>query len=905
MRARLLAAGLLLASSTAVAWVTPADREPPQVAGAGQATRAERILIPGRGLPAGWQGTRDRATGVVAELWGSYVPAPGAVADPAIAEKAARGFIATHLALLAPGTRLEDLVLVANTEARGLRTVGFRQTRLGAAVIGGQLAVMIRNDRVFAATSQVLPDVAIDVPARSGAIVTRRAEDWIGGRVITRTIGPRVVVPLVGASGALEYHVADQLEIEALDRPGRWDVFVGVDGTPLLRTSRLRFAASTMTFDVGVRYPLGARHDAPGPQLNLTVDSASTITDTDGNFSWSGTSAAMVTPGLAGPRVAMTNAAGALATTDLTAQPGTPVRWSLATDEFGDAQLTAYINAMIAKVRARILLPSLASWLDQPLSVSVNENDICNAYSTGDDIHFFRAATFCENTGRLADVVDHEFGHSVHYHAIIPGVGSFNAALSEGLADFFASTILDDPGIGRGFHFDDTASRDLDPVGSEAVWPRDKSADPHITGLIIGGTMWDLRKALIAELGQTAGLAWTDVLFAGVLERSPDIPGTYLAARIADDDDGDLGNGTPHDCLLDATFGKHGLAGAGFRTTEIGVPIVNGLSFTVPTTTPSGTSCSPPKVARVAVRYHVGTGTTSSLDLAASGTNWIGTMPSVPRNKVVFYTVVATFDDGSAVTYPDNPADPEYQLFSSAGDEIWCERFDSDPMWASTGAAEWEWATPAPISVSGDPIVAHTGTNVLGTRLTGNGRYTTGATTSIVTPPIEVWMYDEVHLQYWRWLTIEDGKYDRATIQDNGRTVWTNAMTTSGGLDHVDHEWRFQDVDLTSLHESTAQIAWTLQADMSRELGGWNLDDVCLVGVGKHAVCGDGIVDEGEDCDDGNTRGGDGCSATCRDDGGGCCSAGTDPAGPLILGLGVVSLAARRRRRLRHEHDLV
>jgi cysteine-rich repeat protein len=28
--------------------------------------------------------------------------------------------------------------------------------------------------------------------------------------------------------------------------------------------------------------------------------------------------------------------------------------------------------------------------------------------------------------------------------------------------------------------------------------------------------------------------------------------------------------------------------------------------------------------------------------------------------------------------------------------------------------------------------------------------------------------------------------------------------------------------------------------------------------------CGDGFVDEGEECDDGNTAGGDGCSATCR-----------------------------------------
>lgn len=35
------------------------------------------------------------------------------------------------------------------------------------------------------------------------------------------------------------------------------------------------------------------------------------------------------------------------------------------------------------------------------------------------------------------------------------------------------------------------------------------------------------------------------------------------------------------------------------------------------------------------------------------------------------------------------------------------------------------------------------------------------------------------------------------------------------------------------------------------------------VGVGAPAVCGDGTVDPGEDCDDGGTAGGDCCSATC------------------------------------------
>jgi cysteine-rich repeat protein len=37
----------------------------------------------------------------------------------------------------------------------------------------------------------------------------------------------------------------------------------------------------------------------------------------------------------------------------------------------------------------------------------------------------------------------------------------------------------------------------------------------------------------------------------------------------------------------------------------------------------------------------------------------------------------------------------------------------------------------------------------------------------------------------------------------------------------------------------------------------------CTSSSGNNGVCGDGTVDDGEQCDDGNTTSGDGCSATC------------------------------------------
>src|SRR5262249_23561317 len=158
----------------------------------------------------------------------------------------------------------------------------------------------------------------------------------------------------------------------------------------------------------------------------------------------------------------------------------------------------------------------------------------------------------------IQDVVFHEFGHAVHTHEIITGVGAFDGAMSEGAADFLAVQITGDPQMGRGFFYTDEPLRDLDPPMMENRWP-DDIGEIHKTGLIFGGTFWDLRKALIAELGEAQGILLTQKLYIGALRRSVDIPTSLIAVLATDDDDGDLANGTPHECAIRNAFAQHGL----------------------------------------------------------------------------------------------------------------------------------------------------------------------------------------------------------------------------------------------------------------------------------------------------------------------------------------------------------
>ncbi len=901
MRAVPVAVALLLtASGTSHAWVTGPQDEPPIVVASGAPARADRSVVPARTLPAGWQGTLDRDTGVVAQLWGGYVTVPGSTGDPVIAEQAARAFLATHLALLAPGATAADFVLAANRLDGGLRTVAFHQTWRGLRVVGGSVHVVFGNDRLFVAGSTALPHVNAVIEPRD-RVRTLRAETWITAQVnvpvVTRAIVDRVILPIIRGQGQVTFHAADQLDIEAVGVAGRWDVYVAADGAPLLRATRLRFATGTLKYDAGVRRPTGMRQDYAAALTDITVDTAATQTASDGGFAWTGAASASVVTGLTGSLVQVVNQAGSLATATLDAQPTSTVRWSLAADEYGDAQLSAFTHAAIGKAKARELMPSLASWLDQPLGVYVNEPGSCNAMSTGDDIHFYRQAATCENTARLADVVYHELGHSVHSHALIPGVGAYNSSLSEGLSDYFAASIVEDQGVGRGFTFDDRPVRELDPAGFERVWPKDRGTTPHQTGLIVSGALWDLRKGLIRKLGTSAGITRADALFVAVMQRAPDLTSAYVVALAADDDDGNLGNGTPNSCAIELAFGKHGLATSTFTTTMVGAPIVDGLAITVPVTIPAGATCAPPQVTRVQIGWRVGDGVPRTVDLAPSGSSWTGAIPAQSDHTAVHYTVTAFLDDESSIAYPQNAADREYQLFTGSATEIWCERFDAAPGWTATGDAVWEWAPPGGFPASGDPLVAYSGAQVFGTDLQSDGRYGNATMTAIQTPEIDVSSYDEVRLQYRRWLVVEDATYDRATIAVNGTTVWTNA-SDNGLLEHADREWRFHDLDVTPRDGSTLKITWALASDSSRELGGWTLDDVCLVGIGKRAVCGDGILDDGELCDDRNLDDGDGCTNSCTpEDDTGCCAAGTTPAGPLLLGVAAALVLRRRRRR--------
>ncbi len=862
----------------------------------------------------------DTATGVASRMVLAGVEAANSVDDATIAEQHARAFLAKHLELLAPGAQVSDFKLAANKRQGKTRAVGFIQTYQGAPVLGGQIGFRYQNDRLILVSSEAVPHIAVP---RAGFVISdrvaeERALDWVLADVspqadLRGAVAAPEILPLIGETGVLETREVRRVTIDTTAPVGRYEVFVDAKtGEPVARRQTLMFGQASVVYDTPIRGPHAARGTYPAAFANQAVNGVPTLSDAAGVVSWDGSGVVDVRANVEGPYIRIVNEAGSEAFNNVQVADGGQVQWVDPGNELVDAQLTTFIHTNLVNSYVRNIDPSFA-WLDEQINGVVNIEDVCNAYSDGHNIHFFQSSGQCANTGQLTDVVYHEFGHSAHSNVIIPGVGAFDGALSEGISDYLAATIVDDSGMGRGFFKTDEPLRELDPDGYEWHWPEDRG-EVHYEGQIIGGTLWDLRQLLRQKLGDAAGIALADRIFLEGISRAVNIPSMYLEALVIDDNDGNLLNGTPNVCEINKAFGDHGLRTMSAEVTDIGRvdTVQNGYEIKASVDGLIFPECGD-MLGDATLEWKVRgqAGPTNSVPMSANGLVFAATIPQQAPNTVIQYRVQVGLVGGNPQSYPQNLGDPWFEFYVGDVVPLYCTSFEDNDGWQLPGS----WEIGQPQGAGGDPEDARGGDNVLGTVLGGTGMYPAFSSDATSSPMVDTLGYDVVRLQYRRWLRVEDSFYDVGNILANGGEVWRNTETQDGTTHHLDHQWRFHDVDLSSrVQNGKVQLQFSFESDAGLEFGGWNIDDLCIVGVGDvegpgscgdgiidpdeicddgpgnsasvpdacrpdctPAACGDGVVDSGESCDDGNLWGGDGCSATCNNESG---ESDTTTAGP-------------------------
>jgi MYXO-CTERM domain-containing protein len=221
------------------------------------------------------------------------------------------------------------------------------------------------------------------------------------------------------------------------------------------------------------------------------------------------------------------------------------------------------------------------------------------------------------------------------------------------------------------------------------------------------------------------------------------------------------------------------------------------------------------------------------------GPNLIATLPQVPDDTVIRYRVVVEMSDTTQRRLPDNAADPHYDAYFGETEAVYCTGF-TNPDIVELWDHDWEWGPPDGENGTGDPRVGHTPTFVLGTdNGWGNddGVYGPNQSFAASSPPIDTMGYPGVRLQYYRWLDVEDGHFDRAAIAANGTTVWSNLDSNMGDdstTHHQDREWRFHDVDISDhVVDGRVQLEFTLDTDATNHFAGWSIDSLCIMGTGE------------------------------------------------------------------------
>jgi len=187
----------------------------------------------------------------------------------------------------------------------------------------------------------------------------------------------------------------------------------------------------------------------------------------------------------------------------------------------------------------------------------------CNAFYDGVSINFYDIGGGCNASSLVADVCYHEYGHGINDN-YYQSQGSFfqNGAIGEGYADFWAISASNNPLLGAGFNTDNLEPirrYDIDPK----VYPTDLVGQVHSDGEIIMGAWWDTHLLMGGDWNVTMPLFVE--AYAGLQAEAFDgnegeaFTDVLIDLLQADDDDGDLSNGTPHGNAIVEGFYIHGI----------------------------------------------------------------------------------------------------------------------------------------------------------------------------------------------------------------------------------------------------------------------------------------------------------------------------------------------------------
>ncbi len=192
----------------------------------------------------------------------------------------------------------------------------------------------------------------------------------------------------------------------------------------------------------------------------------------------------------------------------------------------------------------------------------------------------------------------------------------------------------------------------------------------------------------------------------------------------------------------------------------------------------------------------------------------------------LYYFQVSSSDSAGNEITDDNSGD-FYSFVTWELVILFEENMDANPGWSISGG-DWEWGTP--LGNDGDPDSGYTGDYVYGYNL--EGEYTNYMPEYfLTTPAFDCSASSEVLFSYYRWLGVENSRWDHARLQiSNDGSSWT-PLWENPSTSLQDTEWKLEEYDISAqaAGHSAVQIRWVMgTTDSSVTYCGWNIDDVLV-----------------------------------------------------------------------------
>ncbi|MCA8949935.1 MAG: hypothetical protein KDE27_10565 [Planctomycetes bacterium] len=568
--------------------------------------------------------------------------------------------------------------------------------------------------------------------------------------------------------------------------------------------------------------PISAPTNEPLVGVEVTVPGIGTlVTDQNGQFTANLSTPTSVTVQLDG--IHMQLIAGTQPqTATLTLQPGVNQTFQLCSQTATQDQMahtTTYywtheINEFVRGIVGNLPELSIADMV-QP---TVNITSSCNAYYTNNSINFYFQTTQCNNTS-AASVVAHEWGHGIDDR--FGGISQTNG-LSEGWGDICSIYLLDDPTIGHDFYTNGTPIR----TGTNTrQYPG--GSGPHAQGESWMGFAWKYRENLRTNYGTQQALAISNATVLGTLVAdAKNQMDAVLEVFIADDNDANLNNGTPHHPELAAACTAHNLPYPPILAGDlVHLPLGQSNDPLVPRFVECDAIPTFGSFASVELFYNDGQPRQVAMIPTATPNRYRALVPGMFSPQVLTYHIVATHSSNAVFRSPV-VGEHSYATYTSA--VIWREDFENGGVgWthgATIGNDDWEIAAPGGFGTTqwSDPTTAYSGARCAGTDLTGDGAYSPSSDCWLRSPSIDCSGQTNLRIRLKRFVSSPNTFGDRLELYCEGFLIWATPYAPL-----VETGWVSWETQLwMATNNPSVELEFRSISDGTEEFGGWNVDDI-------------------------------------------------------------------------------